>query len=388
MRKLCLWFVLAGTALATGAVDAAELVRANEYHLGPEETLASDLLVAAQVIVIDGVIQGDVLAVGKHVEINGEVQGDIKAAAAELIIRGTAVQDVHLSAANATLSGQFVDDVFVVAGNVDVLETFRCGDDLHVAAGETAIEGDVRGDLFAAAGTLRMRGAVGADTYLAAATLDVSPATEIDGTLYYMTGEPVEMPEGVAGHVLFREPPDHEEPPLSFRILGWVVRTLLVLAGFAFVTVALRMFAPSAVLKPAGVLRVAPGRSLLWGLAVALLFLWVPIASVLLLLLTLLFWGVLPALVLASLLIGLAGCLWVWSPLVTGHWLGRLTGGGHRMSLTAALTGVLLVALLGRIPVVGWLIYLASFLLALGAVVRVPRSRAAEPGESASVSEF
>jgi cytoskeletal protein CcmA (bactofilin family) len=372
MRKLCLCFVLAGTVLATGAANAAELVRAAEYTLGPDETLASDLLVAAGTVIIDGVVEGDVLVVGGHVEINGTIRGDVKVAARELYVRGEIGQDVHLAAAQATLSGQFDDDVFVAAGTVDVLAEFRCGDDLHVTAGEAALEGEVTGDLFAGCGVVHLRCAVGADTYLTARTVRVSTAASIEGTLYYMTGEPVDIPDGVAGHVLFRQPPVDEEPPSAVVVL-WLVRTFLVLAGFVLLTVVVRRVAPRIVAGPAEQLRNAPGRTLLRGVFVSVLFLWVPVASVFAVLLAGLFWGVVPALVLASLVVGAAGSLWVWSPLVTGYWLGRvLRPRTEATPLTSVLLGVLVVALLGRVPILGLFVYLASFLLALGSIARAP----------------
>ena len=57
---------------------------------------------------------------------------------------------------------------------------------------------------------------------------------------------------------------------------------------------------------------------------------------------------------------------------MTGLWLGqRLSVGLGRAqnNLSALLLDVLLLALLGRIPILGWFVYLVSFLFALGGLI-------------------
>ena len=77
--------------------------------------------------------------------------------------------------------------------------------------------------------------------------------------------------------------------------------------------------------------------------------------------------------------------LWFLSPLITGLWLVRALG--RRIdSVAALLLGVVVIVLLGRIPIVGWFVYLVSFVFALGGLIlawRTSRS-APEPGAQAA----
>ena len=64
--------------------------------------------------------------------------------------------------------------------------------------------------------------------------------------------------------------------------------------------------------------------------------------------------------------------LWFLSPLVTGVWLGRWANarlGREREARLAQILAVVLVALLGQLPTVGVVVYLVSFVLAVGALV-------------------
>ena len=76
-------------------------------------------------------------------------------------------------------------------------------------------------------------------------------------------------------------------------------------------------------------------------------------------------------------LAGVLALLWFLSPLITGLWIGRqlaMALGRETNDLAALIGGVLLLALLGRIPFVGWLVSLVSFVLALGALIVARRA--------------
>jgi hypothetical protein len=88
------------------------------------------------------------------------------------------------------------------------------------------------------------------------------------------------------------------------------------------------------------------------------------------------FWGWGGALATAAGALGAVGLLWLFSPLIVGHWVGqRLALLGYAVaSLPLLIGGTLLIVLVARllalIPCVGvvmaGMIYLVSFALALG----------------------
>ena len=167
-------------------------------------------------------------------------------------------------------------------------------------------------------------------------------------------------------------------------VASWWQTSGQLLLGFGLLSALVLWRAPGALIAPARAISAHPWRTLLIGLLVAQFFLVVPLASGLLLVATAVFWGWFPGVLLGVGLLAAFGLLWFLSPLVTGVWLGRRAGvalGRGADSLPLLVGGVLLLALLGQLPTVGWVIYLISFVLALGALVesvgRPPRPRSA-----------
>jgi len=172
-------------------------------------------------------------------------------------------------------------------------------------------------------------------------------------------------------------------------VVGWVVRTGLILVGFALLGWLLLRFVPDLLTKPASAIQDKPLEAGLYGLLAAALFVFVPILSILLVVLVWIFWGTLPGLVMGFFLIGSWALIWLFSPLITGLWLGqRMTAqAGRETTLTVALLlGVLLLVVVGRIPFVGWLVYLVSFALALGGLLRSRRRAQDEPDQPAPLA--
>jgi hypothetical protein len=162
---------------------------------------------------------------------------------------------------------------------------------------------------------------------------------------------------------------EHVGPP--FPSVWRLVRALLVLAGFALLATLLHTLAPGVLHAPANVLARNPAASGGLGLVLFLAFFTLgPALVVMLAIVAALFWGWLAAVVAGLSLFALAllfGVVWVWSPLVTGSWLGRRLL--KREGLAPVLLGVLLVAAIGQAPAVGFFVYILSFALAAGASV-------------------
>ena len=153
-----------------------------------------------------------------------------------------------------------------------------------------------------------------------------------------------------------------------------------LLLGFAVLSALLLWRVPGTLLKPAGAIAAHPWRSLLIGLLAAQFSLIVPLATGALVLAMGVFWGWFPAVLLAAALLAGFGLLWFLSPLVTGVWLGRRLGpllGRGTDGLPVLVGGVLLLVVIGQLPRFGWLVYLVSFLLALGGMIGLAATRSA-----------
>lgn len=380
---------LAALALVSGAL-AAEVKSGDIYRLEAGQVVEDDLIVSGNEIYIDGTVKGDLVAVGSYVEVNGTIEGDLMAAAAEVRINGTVTDDVRAAGAGVIVTGKIGDDLFAAAGGGEGSAAFSSiggrqvhqgleigrdaviGGGAYLGAGAARVDGSVAEDLNAGAGTLSLAGTVGGDANLDVSALTVADGARVEGMLTYSTASEGSIPAQAAGQVRYEPPPPAQPTDPGPGLVGGLVRLLLTLAGFALVGWLIVRFAPRLVRAPAQALAARPGQAGLYGLLAAVLLFIIPILSGLVLIAILVFWGWLPALMFFLFLTAALVLAWTLSPLVTGLWLGRwlleATGrtGGDFLALAVGAT---LIVLLGFVPWVGWLVYLASFLLALGGAV-------------------
>jgi cytoskeletal protein CcmA (bactofilin family) len=410
------WGMILGLAalfgvLLSGVAVAAEFGGNEVYRLPANSVVNDDLYVGANEIYIDGVVNGDLYAAGGYIEINGEVTGDVVMAGGGIIIRGVVGDDVRVAGAGIDILGTVSDDLFIAGGGagpggfafpfqiggraieqgVRVGSAADIGGDLHVVGGQGSLNGGVGGDLSARMGTVTLGARVAGNADIYAEDLRIGDNAVIAGQLVYSTPDRAVDADAVAGSAVYQEPaPDETEPNLIVRIFGWLLRTILVLMGFAVLGWLLLRFAPSALTRPAAAIDAQPLETGLYGLVAALLFIFIPILSAVTVILIWIFWGWFSALIMFIFLFGILSLLWLFSPLVTGLWLGQRImerSDGSSSLQIILLVGVLLIVVLGRVPLLGWVIYLISFIFALGSLIQMARRRRVQHPSAVAVTE-
>lgn len=401
-RSVRLRWALIGVAaaLAVAAPALAATIAGGEvYRLEAGQVVEDDLIVSGQEVYIDGTVKGDLIAFGNYVEVNGRVEGDLMGAAAELRLNGAVADDVRVAGAGVTIAGQVGDDLFAAAGGsqagfaygqvngrslrqgLTIEREADIGGSAYLGAGEAEVAGTIDENLAAGAGALVLSGAVGGDANLDVGALTLDRDARVGGQLSYSAPEEARVPPGLADDVRY-EPTPPPETPQGPGLASRLVRLLLILAGFALLGWLALRFTPRLVSRPADAIEARPGQAALYGLVAALLLFIVPIISLVITAAIVLFWGWFPGLMFALLLTAALVLAWTLSPLITGLWLGQLVlraAGRPAGTLVAMLVGAGLIVLLGSLPAVGWLVYLASFLLALGGVLLLRRGAADLP---------
>ena len=407
------WLVVAFTAFlavaVSGAALSAEFVGDETYRLAEGEIVDDDLYVAATEIYIDGTVKGDLLAAASYIEIgpNGVVEGDLWAVANGVVIHGTVLDDLRAAGSGVEITGTVADDVLLGAGSGQTTfptgvgsqeitgglnVTGEVGGDIYVGAGEADISGAIGGDFRGALGVLYLSGTIGGDADIQVGEFSVSDAARIGGALTYSAPEQRQFAAGVARDIQFEAPPADQAGGGTFAgaIFGWIFRTVAIGIGVAILGWLLLRFRPNILVRPAAAIRSNPVETGLYGLLAAALLIFIPIASIILVAFTWAFWGVFPGIAVFVFLFASSAVIWFLSPLLTGVWLGEKIGerlGGDRSPLLLLLMGALLIVVLGRIPVLGWLVYLLSFLLAVGGLLRSGTAAAADrPAETAVVT--
>ena len=399
-------FVGLMSMVLTGTAVAAEYAGGDDvYRLASGEVIEDDLYVAASEIFIDGVVMGDLVAAGGYIEINGTVTGDALLTGGGINISGTVEDDVRAAGAGIEISGTIGDDLMVVGGGnpgfafpmqmgnrsitqgVMVTSSAQVGGDAAVVGGLGDISGNIGGDLFSGTGSLHLSAQVAGDASLNGGSLNVSEASRVAGTLSYRSKTELDIPSQVSERIQFEQivenAGDIEEVSTVALFGRWFVRTLLLLAGFALLGWLLMRFAPDLLTKPVAAIQADTGKSALYGLLAAVLFLFFPMASIIIAVLVGIFWGAFPAIVVGLLLFSGLALIWTFSPLVTGLWLGQRF---MDAPFTALLVGALILVIVGRIPVLGWFVYLISFILALGGCILSARSMSPGSKEAAVIA--
>ena len=247
----------------------------------------------------------------------------------------------------------------------------------------------IGGDFSGGMGTLDLTGVIGGDADINVAEFHVSDAARIGGALKYTAPEQPEFPAGVARDINFKLPAaESASRSIVGAFVGWILRTVAIGIGVAILGWLLMRFKPNMLIRPAAAIRAKPVETGLFGLVAAVLIIFIPLASIVLVAFTWTFWGAVPGIAMFVFLVASSALVWFLSPLLTGFWLGEVIGerlGGERPPLLRLLVGALLIVILGRIPILGWMVYLLSFVLALGGLLRGSTGAAAtRPAETAA----
>lgn len=263
-------------------------------------------------------------------------------------------------------------DQYVLPANVIV------PNDLYVIANEVQIDGEVQGHVAVIARRAVISGTITGSTNLLVARSEVLGArlgvVRTIGALLQTpptTPEPTSLTQPTVRMAAVA--PSAGPQQISLADLPPQTITIpLLLLGFSLLSLSLLALAPRAVLTPATALAARPANALLVGLLTGQLFLLIPVGTIALALLINYFWTWFPATLLVVLIVAAAGLLWFFSPLVSGIWLGLVLN--QHVGRTAhfrpgLVAGVLLIALLGQVPILGPIVYLVSFIIVLGAIV-------------------
>jgi hypothetical protein len=300
------------------------------------------------IVIEDGeTVSEDLTAFGGTVVVRGTVDGDLTAFAGNVIIESDAevTGSVEATAGNVRIAGNVGGTATATGGNVFIADTAT-----------------IDGDLEAAAGTIVVAGSVAGNAELAGGSVTLTSTASIDGNVEYATGEDGEfINEGatVGGSITQNEDlstgggfegPDVGGP--LFGIYGFLVNVLV--GGL------LLLVFPDTSRRIADRVEDEPLRTGGIGL---LALIGVPIAAVLIAI------TIIGIPVTIAVLIAYALALWIATI------YGRYAVGATVLSYTdvenrwaALLVGLVVVAALVRIPVIGGLFEFVVLLLGLGAM--------------------
>ncbi|NJN19094.1 MAG: hypothetical protein HC822_24000 [Oscillochloris sp.] len=384
--------LLVGTALAQTGGEI--------YRLRADEVVADDLYIAAQEVYIDGTIQGDLIATAAYIEISGTVEGDVNLAAGSVLISGQVNDDVRAAGAGIQVSGTIGDDLYAAGGGgpggsfvpdtgtpsvpagVRIGPEATIGGNAGLFGGEVRLDGAVDGDLLMGAEILSLNGRVGQDAELYGNQLFFGSQAYVNGQLAYTNETRIDVPANVSEDVVFTQATSRPAPSATALFARDLWQTAMTMLGIVVLGLLIIRFAPRTITRPADMIGAQPGQVTLYGIGAAILLIFLPILSALLVFVMVLFWGWFPGITLLLFLFAGLTTIWYLSPLISGLWLGRLIlqqMGRDDSAMVALALGAAIILLLSLIPFLGWLVALTSFILTLGSLAFSRRPVAVEP---------
>jgi len=327
-------------------VETAETIDDDIYFFADtvniSGTVLGDAVIFCREAFIDGKIEGSLLVFAEVIRINGEIVGSARGGANSIFFQGSTERDLMMAANTISISGLVGNDLFVGASSADL--TGAVGRDIRASMNRLTVDGPVGGDIKVYVNDLIFGSSAkvgGKVTYISENDAVVSSGAIISGTLDKL------------------DPPSETVLASPGRTAWSFIRPILSLLA---VTVVVTLLFPVLTSGTALTIKNKPGKSIGYG---ALVVFMAPIAALLLLISVV---GI-PISFLSMLLYIVLIYL---TRIFTGFFLAdiifeRFDKKVH--PVWTGLTGVFVLAILVKIPYLGWLIHIAAILFAAGALI-------------------
>ena len=339
--------------------SAAEYRTGQAVYVDEQDTLRSDLFAGAETVSILGVVKGDVFAGCKNLEIEGEVSDDVIAGCQTLRINNKVGDQVIGFAQNVIIDSEVGGDVLAFAEEVRITKNAHILGNLHVGTSNLKFEGGtIEGKIFGGAGKAYLNGEVKNNVELGLGSVEFGEGYKSNNGTKLKLHKPIDDDAEFV-------PDDLElsyyETKYFFQglffywsIISMFVVGILLITIFKNFSIDLLTYAKQNVWKNLG-----------FG---ALFFVVVPIAIILL--------AVLVVTIPVSLIL-LAVYLVVLylSSLISGIFLGDYLinmlnkNGNSKKLIWSLILGIILIALVPKIPFIGWLFSLLFICFGIGTLV-------------------
>lgn len=376
-----------------------------------DEVVNDDLYVSADRFTLDGIVKGDLFVAGSTITINGTVEGDLIAAGQTVVINGTVMDDARIAGAALQLGDEssIGGDLISAGASLEARESSAVEGDLLFGGGQALLAGSVGDDSFIGTSALRLSGQFGGDVTAEVADaseagpspamyiqdieislpavapgLTVTDNAKIEGDLTYTQSLDLDIPSGTVGGEITRNEPVVDEsyaqpvPPTASELAAtWVfdlLRNIVTLFLFGLLLVWL---VPGFMKALTEKIQTQPTPSFGWGLVSYATFAFVFLLLFILIIMGGIIFGGRFAwatfLVFSVLLTSfgfftafMTKILMAW---MGGKWiLGRISPNLAESKIWPLALGVVIIGLLVKLPLVGWLVSILIMFFGLGAL--------------------
>lgn len=369
-RKLILFIstiliMLTGAFSILLALDTEQDIRAAGAKIKIISEDATNIYAAGARVTIEGKAKQDIWAAGALVDIDIETDGDLHAAGSQVSVKGKIAGKARIAGANLKIDAEIGEVLNAAAASIEVSENAKLPLGSSLAAALIEFRGVANDNLSLYADEVVFSGQASGSVTIEGRKVQLDETAHIEGSLTIRSSEEaVISPKatvvgkltqtGLEDSEFFKGHEDDSDGRGFFLLLS----TSVFLLGLILV-----IFARGFVEQGITLLRIQPGRSILWGLVV---FFGIPI------------FAIVTMVTIIGIPIGVATLLLLPFLLILGFtttalgisdWiLNRKSESkktGQRLLLLAA--GVVLFIIVGFIPFIGGLLVLLALLFGLGA---------------------
>jgi cytoskeletal protein CcmA (bactofilin family) len=368
---LLMAIVLLLTVLANLA-SALETRGGDEVYVS--EKINDDLIMGGSDVKFDGEIHGDVLAAGMDIVVDGTVDGNINAAGYTVKAGGLIYRSVRLAGYKVTADGRIGNNLMLVGAIARVGSTCEVQNDVSISAGKAYIQGILLGNLQVSGDDVVISGSIDKDVEITAQKVTIERSAVILGNLTYTSPQKADIADGaqIEGDVKFKKE-IKASTESAFSSFLW---TIILFVGAYIVGLLLIGFCRRPSCSTRDVIYTDLPRSFGYGL---IIFIVVPIILILALVTVI---GIPAALVALMLYV----IVFYVSKLFVAQAIGDKilttlsSSPGPKSQALALLIGLIILTVLFHLPYVGWILYLLTVMLGLGAIlIAYNRCRKAKP---------
>ncbi len=366
MKKIFVLFAIVFLAIPV-VTNAAEFKASkNVYYLNAGQVVNDNLYVAGGTVNMDGIVQKDLFSAGGTVAVNGLVGEDFATVAGNVYLNGSVKGDARVISGSLNINGKIEGELLAAGGQLNIFPNAFVGRNVYAFSGNFSDEGSVNGDLKAYGGRVYINGVISGNVMVKAKDVSLGPNAIIKGNFDYYSQNQASIASGakIIGTLNFHQTQYASNAGFAAQfILGfitvlWLIKLLILMAG------ALILFFVFKRETNDLVHRATSGfwKELLRGFV---LFFIIPIAIIISLITIV---GIIPAFIamLVYAIMILIGS--VFAGILTGGFISKwiFRKGDYSSSWYSVILGVLVFQIIKIIPVVGWIVAGALFMVSLG----------------------
>ncbi len=358
--------VLSAVSMGAIAEQAMQSVGGDVYIAGSSPSLSAD-------------VPRDAFSAGMSPVVEATVLGDLHVVGFDVNAKGKVGQDFYAAGASIQIESNIANDATVAGFSVHMTDRASVAGNVRIAAGTANIESAISGSLVASAGEIKFNAPVTGDAVLKAGDISFGKNARVNGLLRYSAPEKIDIPASVASadKVQFtrisesevmrevRKGVDEAVPSVWPSSVAIAVGLFITLAFYLTIAALFLAFAPDRVQALSQRVSQSPGRALLFGfIGLATLIGFIPVSII-----TIVGIPLVPVVILAIVVAWMLGyLLGAYAISIRVARVMEVPPQSPPGQLLALAVGLVVIAMLNYIPIVGWILNFGVVLVGLGAM--------------------